>query len=169
MRNIFLLLMLLIGGAVSFAQKSELPLNSRPLNSFNINLLGDVSILSVNYERQVLISPTFILSNKLGLGYHVESCFFCKIEDPNYYLTLPHHLTGNLGRGSNFFEFGLGGTMFIGDIPRHYLLYSIIGYRVLPLRSGKMNFRVFFHLPFLDPNHFDIFFMPFGLSFGVSI
>ena len=91
-----------------FAQNQEEIVDARPLNSINLNLLGDASLISINYERQFLVSPAFILSSKLGLGYNFEFIIF---GNPEHYLTIPHHITGNIGKGRHFFEFGLGGTI----------------------------------------------------------
>ncbi|MGB4291539.1 MAG: hypothetical protein WBJ37_01485 [Bacteroidales bacterium] len=105
MRKIVLLTILLFTGRALFAQNQEDIIDSRPLNNISLNLLGDVSIISINYERQILVCPTFILSNKLGLGYNeeFEFCIFGPCSPPEKYLTIPHHITGNIGRGRHFF------------------------------------------------------------------
>lgn len=170
-RKIILLTLLLIAGATLFAQGQEEINNDRPLNSINLNLLGDASLISLNYEKQSLLSPTFILSSKLGLGYNEEFqlCIFGPCSSPpEKYLTIPHHITGNIGKGIHFFEFGLGGTIIYGKTSQPYFLYPIVGYRILPLKSGKFNFRIFGQIPFSGLEADDILFIPFGLNFGVS-
>lgn len=171
MRKLILTFILLSASIVLFAQNPIEPVDSRPLNSIYINLLGDASLISINYERLYLVSPTSILSSKLGLGYNekFQLCLYGPCSPPDKYLTIPHHITGNLGKGRHFFEFGLGGTIMIGNTNHPYLLYPIVGYRILSLRSDKMNFRVFVQFPFsgkLDTHN--ILFIPFGLSFGIS-
>ena len=42
----------------------------RPLNNATLNLFGDASIVSINYERLFLNSSNFFLSAKVGLGYN---------------------------------------------------------------------------------------------------
>jgi hypothetical protein len=148
-----------------FAQKSEEIIETRPLNSFNINLLGDASLISFNFERQYLISSTFILTSKIGLGYNKEFLIFGSNQE--HYLTIPHHITGNIGKGKHFFEFGLGGTIISGNTTQPYLLYPIVGYRILPLKSNEINFRIFGQIPFFE-THATIPFIPLGLSLGIS-
>ncbi len=170
-RKIVLLIILLLTGRVLFAQNQEGIIKARPINNINLNLLGDASIISVNYERQIIVSSIFILSSKLGLGYNEEFqiCIWGPCSTPSEkYLTIPHHITGNIGKGKHFFEFGLGGTIINGNTTQPYLLYPIFGYRILPLNSNKLNFRIFGQIPFSGTETEDILFIPFGLSLGVS-
>lgn len=168
--KIVLLTILLFAGRLLFAQNEDDIIDSRPLNNISLNFLGDASIISFNYERQFLVNSSFILSNKLGFGYNeeFEFCIFGPCSAAEKYLTIPHHLTGNIGKGKHFFEFGLGGTIITGNTTQHYLLYPIVGYRILPLKSNKLNFRIFGQLPFSGIVTDDILFLPFGLNFGVS-
>mgnify|MGYP003327803738 CR=1 FL=1 len=122
----------------------------RLLNNISLNLLGDASIISINYEKQYLVGKSYILSSKVGLGYNQEFCISfgtgsCSpVED---YLTIPHHFTANIGKGRSFFEFGLGGTILSGKTTWPYILYGIIGYRFQPLQSNKFNFRIYLQPP----------------------
>ena len=140
MRKTVLITILIIACTTGFAQNSEQYIEKRPLNSFSINLLGDASIFSINYERQFFIGSIFILTGKLGLGFSEEP-HLCSSEElclPSIdYLTIPHHITGNLGKGNYFFEFGIGGTSITGHEMQFYVFYPIVGFRVLPLNSGK--------------------------------
>jgi hypothetical protein len=145
----------------------------RPSNSIYLSLPGDVSLIAFNYEKQVFISPTFIITGKVGLGTNQEFqlCLFGPCSSPpEKYLTFPHHITGNIGKGRHFFEFGVGGTWMKGSISRTYLLYPILGYRIQPLQASKLNFRVFGQVPFtgLDSDDYNFIFIPLGISFGVS-
>ena len=162
---LILVILILIVRTTLFAQNNE-----RPLNSIQINLLGDASIISINYDIQFLISSTFILSGKVGLGYNqeLELCFSGSCPSPKNFTTLPHHITGNIGKGRHFFEFGIGGTVIVGNTKQIYFLYPMIGYRILPLNSGKLNFRIFGQIPFSGLGADDILFVPFGLSVGRS-
>jgi hypothetical protein len=159
-----LVIILLTTSTILFAQKSEEIARVRPLNSVYFNTLGDVSVFSINYERQFILSPMFILTSKLGLGYFRE--FFKFNRNPEKYLTIPHHITGNFGRESHFLEFGLGGTFISENATHPYLIYRIIGYRFMPFNSSKINFRVFVQTPFSDFKADDILFIPIGLSIG---
>jgi hypothetical protein len=147
----------------------------RPLNSISLNLLGDASKLSINYEKQFLVGESFILTTKFGLGYNHEFriCLFGPCSSPlKYYLTIPHHFTANLGKRRSFFEFGLGGTILYGETSQPYILYPIIGYRFLPLQSNKFNFRLYFQPPIQEIEgefgHPDIGWIPVGISIGSS-
>ena len=147
----------------------------RPLNNISLNLLGDASKLSINYEKQYLVGESFILTTKFGLGYNQEFrlCIFGPCSSPaENYLTIPHHFTANLGNRRSFFEFGLGGTILYGETSEPYLLYPIIGYRFLPLQSNKFNFRLYFQPPIQrlegDFGHPDIAWIPAGMSIGIS-
>ena len=175
MRKLILVTLQLYTSILLYAQKQEEIINTRPLNSISLNLLGDASIVSLNYERQFLISPSFILTSKLGSGYNEENqlsiCFSGSCPpspSPERYFTIPHHITGNLGKGRHFFEFGLGGTFILGNTTQPYLLYPIVGYRILPLQSDKINFRVFSLIPFSGLYTDDIVFIPLGLNLGIS-
>lgn len=146
----------------------------RPLNNISLNLLGDASYISINYEKQYLVGKSYILSAKLGLGYNQEFCISlgtgsCSpVED---YLTIPHHFTANIGKRRSFFEFGLGGTILYGETSEPYILYPIIGYRFLPMQSNKINFRLYFlPPPYADGpfGHPDILFFIVGASLGIS-
>lgn len=166
MRTIFIIVILFNISTTLLSQTPSEPVDSRPLNSIYLNLLGDASAISVNYERIFLIDPNFILTCKLGLGCNEEFNILGPSEQQ--YLTIPHHITGNLGKGRHFFEFGIGGTIISGNTRQPYILYPIVGYRILPLKSDKFNFRVFGQIPFTGLETDVIIFIPLGLSFGVS-
>ncbi len=170
-RKILLLTaILLIAKTSLFAQTQEEIIAPRPLNSINLNLLGNASLISIDYERQFIIRPTLILSGKLGIGYNEEFmlCIYGECPSPDTYLTIPHHVTGNIGKGKHFFEFGIGGAIINGNTTRPYLLYPIIGYRFLPLKSKKINFRIFGQIPLSGFDVGGVIFSPIGLNLGIS-
>jgi hypothetical protein len=119
MKKLILSIVFVIIGIVLFAQNNDDSTATRPVNSFNLNLFGDASLISVDYERIFLIDPIFILTSKIGLGYNEEfqTCINLfgpsDCSPPDKYLTIPHHITGNLGKGQHFFEFGLGRTIIM--------------------------------------------------------
>jgi len=156
---------------ILYAQNNNDSTNTRPLNGINLNLLGDASYFSINYERIFLISSSFFLTAKVGLGYNEEFQYGGHSTPLSKFLTIPHHFTGNIGKGRHFFEFGLGGTLINGNTTQHYIFYPIVGYRLLPLKSNNINFRLFGNIPywaFYGAETDDIIFIPFGLSFGIS-
>ena len=146
------------------------PDHQRPLNNLYINLFGDASLFSFNYERLFPLGSTLVISGKAGIGYNeaLRICIWGICPPPNGFATIPHHITVNWGKGYNFFEFGLGGTSIIGNTNQHYFLYTILGYRLMPLRSNKTSFRIFGILPFSGFSSDDIILFPFGISLGVN-
>ena len=170
MKKTLFFLLFVMPGLFLFAQGNYDSTYARPVNSINLSFLGDASLISINYERRFLVSHKFILSSKLGFGFNRELriCPFGPCPPTETYATIPHHITGNLGNGPHFFEFGLGGTIITGNKTQPYLLYPIVGYRILPLSSDKVNFRVFAQIPFSGLETDDITFVPLGLSVGVS-
>ena len=167
MKRIILTIVIALLGTVLFAQNKIDTAEIRPKNNINLSLLVDASIISLNYERLFLITPGFFTTGKVGLGYN-EEFKLCPgtCSPPNKYITIPHHITGNLGKGRHFFEFGLGGTIIIGITNQHYLLYPIIGYRIQPLNSDKAYFRIFGSI-FINEAE-DILYVPVGISIGGS-
>ena len=187
LRLIFLSILVCLSLEVKTQEKSISQIENiqsvedRPLNNISLNLLGDASIISINYEKQYLVGKSYVLSTKFGLGYNQEFCISfgtgsCSpVED---YLTIPHHFTANIGKRRSFFEFGLGGTMLSGKTTCPYILYAIIGYRFQPLQSNKFNFRIYLQppIPIRELNkpvdndfpHPDILYIPFGVSVGYS-
>lgn len=169
MRRAILTILLFSTWLILCAQDQEEILNARPLNSVSLNLLGDVSLISINYERLIPVSPAFILSNKLGLGHNEEFriCLFGSCPPAREFFTIPHHITGNIGKGIHFFEIGLGGTIVNKNQP--YYFYPIVGYRILPRRSARVNFRLFGLLPLSVSSANELLFIsPFGLNLGIS-
>ena len=172
MKKIVLLLVLTISSISLSAQgKAGIPdtTDTRPQNNIFLNLLGDASIISINYERLLFISPDFFLAGKLGVGYNEEFNICLSGECPSEsFTTITHHITGNLGKGRHLVELGLGGTIINGNTDENYLAYPIVGYRLHPLKSGKVSFRIYGSVPFTGLDTEDILFMPVGISVGIS-
>ena len=179
--RLFLLILLCIYGTELKSQEnsiSQIEKNNtkraRPLNNISLNFFGDASKISINYEKQYLLTESGFLSTKFGLGYNQEFClslFGLSCSNIEEYLTIPHHVTVNFGKRRSFFEFGLGGTILYGETSEPYIIYPIIGYRFLPLQSNKINFRLYFlPPPYADgpSGQPDIIFSVFGVSVGTS-
>ncbi len=175
MKKLILSTKLFLCVAIAFAQ--EYNETSRPLNNVYVNLYGDASLISINYERLYFVSSKVFLAGKLGLGSNEESDLTSSVapEEAESFTTIPHHFTANFGRKRSSLEFGLGGTIITGKIPNHYFMYSIIGYRLHPLKSKKMNFRIYGQIPiskfewagfFPNPGFY---YSPIGLSAGISL
>lgn len=166
-----ILLFLFMFSDTLWAQGSDTAVPTRPLNSLSINFLGDASLISFAYERQYILKENFLLTSKLGVGYNseVSFCIFGSCNGAeNKYVTIPHHITGNWGKGRHFLEFGFGGTYVAGNTNYPYVAYPLLGYRILPLKKDKMNFRIYSSYPFNGNDILDYYFAIIGLSFGVS-
>jgi hypothetical protein len=138
----------------------------RPLNSINLNFLGDASIISLHYDRLHQVSEGVLLSTKIGMGYNedFQLCIFGPCAPAKSYVTFPHHVTANFGKKKHFLEAGMGGTIIGGDTDRPYMLYPILGYRFLPLNPGNLNFRIFGQYPLQEEG--DYLFAGVGISVG---
>jgi hypothetical protein len=139
---------------------------SRPVNNINLSILGDASLFSVNYERLFLnISNSFFCTAGVGLGANPKFSLF----GPAYlFLSIPHHITANLGNKKHFFEFGVGGTYINKNPDLDYINYLIAGFRVQPLESNDFYFRIYGCTSISDIKSGNISIIPFGLSFGIS-
>lgn len=146
----------------------------RPTNNIYLNLLGDASIVSLNYEKLFPIDKGFIIAAKIGLGYNAADpiciSFGNPCPPPPKFLTIPIHITTNFGKKRSMFELGLGGTFFNGNRNKNMKIYPTVGYRLQPLKSNKLNFRIFsnFFNPIQLFNYDNILLSPIGLSLGVS-
>ena len=112
----------------------------RPLNNINVNILGNAPIVSMNYERIFPMNQFFMIATQLGLGY-IPSYNKLKLT----YLTVPYNITGNLGKGVYFFEFGIIGAGFYKYKEAFNLisLSPMIGYRYQPVKRRTANFRIY--------------------------
>lgn len=144
--------------------------NVNPRNDINLTLLGDASILSISYGRLIYLTKHLVLSGKVGIGYNEKFIFYLgngNHPPPDRYLTVPLHITANIGGRSHYLEFGMGGTFLAGNTAENFIPYPIVGYRSIP-RKSKTNFRLFAGIPILDNQNRDILFIPFGVSFGAN-
>lgn len=149
-------------------------LSERPKNNIFINILGDGSLASLNYERLLFANPKHFFV-AAGGGGGVNSLVAINSTNgtgTNFstkeFMVIPHHITGNIGGGKHFFEFGAGGTYLVGNHPRSYLPYLIAGYRLQPKRINKVHFRLFGSYPLASIEEFDLQFIPVGISVGLS-
>lgn len=139
---------------------------TRPLQSISLNILGDASIVSLNFESLFLVKEKSFFTGKIGIGYNVviSTQFFIPIMTP--LATIPHHITYNYGRQKHFLELGAGGTLFMHGGTGNYIAYPIIGYRLQPLEASRWNFRIYGQFPLIDFTEKDVVAYPFGLSAG---
>ena len=171
MKHFIIVLFLFASNFRLYAQKAEAEIDNRPNNNVYINVLGDASWISINYERRFFVRKPYFLTAKLGYGYNEEFqiCIWDNACSPNHtYLTVPHHVSVNVGNGRHFLEVGIGGTAILGHTDQNYLINPIMGYRLHPLRKNKINFRFYGQVPFTGLLTEDILFIPFGMSLGFS-
>jgi hypothetical protein len=168
MKILILAIALAISSSQLFAEKYSDSSIVRPYNSVSINMFGDGSILSAGFERLFEQKTNFFLSGKIGIGFTQEFriCVWGPCDKPKNFLTLPHQITANFGKGRHFLEMGAGGTFIVGDIAQHYQVYPILGYRYQPLKPNKFNFRIFGSLPLIKMKSENILFIPVGFSLG---
>jgi len=169
-RSFFTALMIFSATYLCAQQKSANP-EKRPLNNAAINICGDVSILSLQYERLLFLNPHLCLAGKLGIGFDEPTLryLFGYLSPPDDYLiTIPHHLTGDLGQGRHFFEFGLGGSLVLERTSRQYLFYPLAGYRLQPLKTNRIHLKIYASLPVSGNKDLRDRFTPWGSSLGIS-
>lgn len=168
---ILAILISLSAGMTASGQDNYGPGNTRPLNSINLNFLGDASIISLHFERLFPVNPSWLISGKLGVGYNEEFqlCLFGSCGPKRSYVTLPHHITAVYGKNRHFVETGLGGTYLFGDTEQNYFVYPIIGYRFMSRGPDKIIFRIFVQVPFSGLDTEDIVFVPVGVSIGMAL
>ncbi|MCF8237414.1 MAG: hypothetical protein K9I85_04605 [Saprospiraceae bacterium] len=149
-----------------------MPTILKPENTINIGLLGDVSIVSISYERLFCVRPDHFLTIKAGLGFNQAPIWRILPQlHPSdnvvrNFLTIPHHFTSNYGRGKHFGEIGLGGTLLTGNTGPFYTIYPIVGYRYMPLEMDAICFRIFAMYPFSLNQNAGVWGFPIGLSLG---
>lgn len=169
MKKLILISLIFLSGSLSYAQTGNESDDKRPVNNFNLTCLGNASLISLNYEYLYFVRPNFSIAFNLGVGYNEEFqiIVFGPKTPPKTYITLPHYVTGNVGNGRSFLEFGLGGTFMDSETQQHYYLYPIVGYRIQPLRKSRMYFRIFGELfsGYKDP---EVYLFPGGFSLGFS-
>jgi hypothetical protein len=139
---------------------------ARPLKDVNINLLGASSLISLNFERMFLINSKLLLACQIGVGYNEEFQLFDK-SPAEKYVIVPHHVTACIGKKKQFIEFGIFGAVVSGKTEYHYLLGPVAGYRIHPLRSDRINFRIYGNIPVIGFET-EIIAVWFGLSLGIA-
>ncbi len=166
---LFLFILPLMTMSFVFGQSSEWPenFNSRAKNSFLVNLFGDATTVSANYERIFMLNPYMMLSSKVGIGYRIETDIIVVIPVSDHYLTLPFHLTAAVGYKKHFFEIGPGMTFDLAASKDSYygkqkFVYTIAGYRFQPFDSGRTQIRIYA----LFEKKPGLRMFPMGISFG---
>lgn len=138
----------------------------RPRHNINLNLFGDASIVSVNYEQLFANNRKFFIAGNIGAGYSESMGLPNKNTS---LLALPMHVTANYGERQHYLEMGLGGgILFYGDFQYwDYTIFPMVGYRLQPRKKDKFSFRVYAGYPVTDKIDMDNYwFFPVGISVG---
>lgn len=163
MNKNILTILLILYAAILTSQDSGDSYLTRPLNGVYLNLLGDASVISINYEKLFPMNKNIFITSKLGFGYSSE--LIAWNPPAKSFVTLPFHLSSIIGRNRSFIEIGMGATLSFGDDDSR-VLYPILGYRLQPLKAQKFNFRIYIQWP-TKLNDIPYFF-PLGFSLGAS-
>lgn len=164
---------LILGSLYFFAQEKENTTKSFPHNAFNINLLGDLSLVSLSYERILWADPKVFYTVKVGTGYNnnnrIDLCLISCSGTylPINYITFPHHISVNTGNGKNFFEVGLGGTLLKSTGSQEYVIYPILGYRLMGHENSNGSLRIYTHIPFSIAAKMEYRYFPIALNLGL--
>lgn len=179
MKLLLIIIIQLFTGTVLFSQDSVL--HSRPLNSIYVGLLGDLSRMSLNYERVTYIEDDYFLTSKIGVGINKEAGYLCLMKCGRFavkYTTMPLHLSFCRGKGGDIIETGVGATVSRADIKGEhridFMSYFLFAYRLYPVEKGMGVFRFFIYIPIthtyeeLSPFVGSIQYYPFGFSIGTA-
>ncbi len=99
-------------------------------NAVDVTFGGLGLVLSINYNRFVTVGPDFFINASLGAGTVPLSGG----------LTVPHHVSVNIGRKSSFLELGAGGSFWTGITSRSGYPESIYSYQFSPMIGYRKHF-----------------------------
>lgn len=148
--------------------------NQRPDRNLTLGIGGDGGVISIHHEKLNIISYNLILATELGLGATQD----VSITNPNhYYLSIPFNISACFGKRMHLFEAGLGSTIHlrINDPFYEFCIYPILGYRLQPVKSRKVMFKIYASIPYnlnyqtyINLKDSEVFFIPLGISIGKS-
>lgn len=155
--------------SAGFAQDNDGLLQGRANDAVLLNVLGNASLLSLNYERYFDFTPQFFGVVSVGGGYNksYQGCIgaFGDCGPNEKFSTIPHFVTANFGGKRAYFEVGVGGTQLFGERRNFYQLYPIFGLRTRPLKERGIVFRLYAS-PQKENDYFTTPFL--GASLGVA-
>jgi len=127
---IFLItLMLLSSTLFSYEKRDDLRNTLTKKNVMDVTLGGTGLFISANYSRLFILKSNLFLNASTGIG---SVPFIGGIS-------VPIQLTCNLGTGKNFFEFGLGGSIWSGKSNASGYKESIDSYNISPIIGWRRN------------------------------
>lgn len=167
-KKVIKVLIILTFGLIVTAKDAEASSFPWPSNNITLNLFGDATIFSMNYERLHFFDRKYMIAGKIGIGYSQSLGLPSKSAA---LLTIPMHFTGNISvyKKRQYIEFGFGGTFMFYENLKYwdYAIYPIVGYRLQPYQKVKLTFRIFISYPLTDKiDMHNYWFSPVGLSIG---
>lgn len=165
MRFILLLITQMSSFHLVLSQQQEII--PRPGNAVFASFNGDAARVSLNYEREVFLKPSILMSVSAGVGWGDVSTFVNgNVEATDSYLSIPQRVTVGFQGPKVFFEAGMGGSFISGNMTPGYIFYPIIAIRSFPLKPKRLMARVFAQFaiqnritPYID-------FYPVGINLG---
>ncbi len=148
--------------------------NQRPIKNIFIGIGGDGGMGSINQEKLRLMSFDLLMIQKIGLGYSKQ---WEKDSIFGNFISIPVNLTFAIGKRNHMFEVGIGSTLFLNLKEPTYqvCLYPIFGYRIQPLKSNKVFFRLCIMAPtalnsesYFTIKNTNTVFMPVSIGLGRS-
>ena len=170
MKKYALVFISLLPMALIYAQEEAVPDTNRSDFTLSLNVVGDLSLFSLGFDKLFFVKPVLVISGMVGLGFNSE--FDLSDNPSNTYFVLPHHLTVNYGKRKSFLEFGIGGSLVTRSQYSGYFVYPIIGYRLHPFKNPGFSFRAWLFYPFGQTSkvaELNILLVPYGLSFAIAI
>lgn len=172
MKRLFISILIITYSSILNAQLKLDNIEIRPKNNAYLTIGGaDGALISLNYERLFLTSEKFFITAKIGAGYNEQFrlCILGPCSPPiKKYFVITEHLTADFGKGKSFFEVGLGSTIICGVASTNVLIYPILAYRIQPLVSKKILFRISLGFPIFNYDNIELIFLPIGFSVGGS-
>ena len=164
-RYILLLLTQMSSFHLLLSQQQEIIL--RPKNAVFASFNGDAARVSLNYEREIFLKPSILMSVRAGVGWgDVSTIVNGNLVTTGSYLSIPQRVTVGFQGPKVFFEAGMGGSYISGNKTPGYVFYPIIAIRSFPLKPKRLMSRVFVQFPIQNQITPNIDFYPVGVNLG---
>lgn len=156
-------------GLIIPARSQDHEIIPRPGNAIFASFNGDAARASLNYEREIFLKPSILMSVSAGVGWGNVSTFVSGgQETTDSYLCIPQRVTVGFEGPKMFFEAGMGGSFISGNATPGYLFYPIIAIRSFPMKPKRVMVRVFVQFPIQSRITENIDFYPLGFQLGLS-
>lgn len=166
MKNASFVVGLLLSTSYLFAQPvkpSRMPVKSL----LTFDLLGQGTLMSLNYDHILYESGKGFLSGRVGIGFPNTgvSIGFFGTESGLKGIGIPHSLSWNFGK-KHALEVGVGGMLSVIDQVTRYVFYPIVGYRFQPQIGKKfpLSIRAYVH-----PINKEGLTFPIGIGLGFAL